>query len=29
VVWGAIPLAVVMTIWFWPKPSEPSLGGGA
>jgi len=29
VVWGAIPLAVVMTIWFWPKRSEPSLGGSA
>jgi len=29
VVWGAIPLAVVLTAWFWPKRSEPSLGGGA
>jgi cytochrome c oxidase subunit I+III len=28
VVWGAIPLAVALTLWFWPKPSQPSLGGG-
>ncbi|MBB4125962.1 cytochrome c oxidase subunit 1 [Xanthomonas translucens] len=29
VVWGAIPVAVAMTAWFWPKRSEPSLGGDA
>jgi hypothetical protein len=28
VVWGAIPVAIAMTIWFWPKKSDPSLGGG-
>jgi cytochrome c oxidase subunit 1 len=27
VVWGAIPVAIAMTIWFWPKPSQPSLKG--
>ncbi|HYG05761.1 MAG TPA: cytochrome c oxidase subunit I [Stenotrophomonas sp.] len=26
VVWGAIPVAITLTAWFWPKPSEPSLG---
>jgi cytochrome c oxidase subunit 1 len=25
VIWGAIPLAITLTIWFWPKKSEPSL----
>jgi len=25
VVWGAIPLAIALTGWFWPKRSEPSL----
>jgi cytochrome c oxidase subunit 1 len=25
VVWGAIPLAIALTAWFWPKPSQPSL----
>ncbi|MDR0182147.1 cytochrome c oxidase subunit I [Lysobacter arvi] len=24
-VWGAIPLAITLTIWFWPKRSDPSL----
>jgi cytochrome c oxidase subunit 1 len=28
VVWGTIPLAITLTAWFWPKRSEPSLGGG-
>jgi cytochrome c oxidase subunit I+III len=28
VVWGAIPLGIALTIWFWPKRSQPSLGGG-
>jgi cytochrome c oxidase subunit I+III len=28
VVWGSIPLAVALTAWFWPKPSQPSLEGG-
>jgi cytochrome c oxidase subunit I+III len=27
VVWGTIPLGVALTIWFWPKRSQPSLGG--
>ena len=27
VVWGSIPLAVGLTAWFWPKRSQPSLGG--
>ncbi|MGV3593070.1 MAG: cytochrome c oxidase subunit I [Gammaproteobacteria bacterium] len=27
VVWGTIPVAIAMTIWFWPKRSQPSLGG--
>jgi len=27
VVWGAIPVAIALTAWFWPKKSEPSLGG--
>jgi cytochrome c oxidase subunit 1 len=27
VVLGAIPFAVAATIWFWPKRSQPSLGG--
>jgi cytochrome c oxidase subunit I+III len=25
VVWGAIPVGIALTIWFWPKRSEPSL----
>jgi cytochrome c oxidase subunit I+III len=25
VVWGAIPIAITMTIWFWPRESQPSL----
>jgi cytochrome c oxidase subunit 1 len=25
VVWGAIPVGIALTIWFWPKKSEPSL----
>ena len=25
VIWGAIPLAITLTIWFWPKRDEPSL----
>ncbi|BDU16423.1 cytochrome c oxidase subunit I [Lysobacter auxotrophicus] len=25
IVWGAIPLAITLTIWFWPKRSDPSL----
>lgn len=25
VIWGAIPLAIALTAWFWPKRSEPSL----
>jgi cytochrome c oxidase subunit 1 len=29
IIWGAIPLAVTLTGWFWPKRSEPSLGGDA
>jgi len=29
VVWGAIPVAIAFTAWFWPKRSQPSLGGGA
>jgi hypothetical protein len=28
VVWGAIPVAITMTVWFWPKRTDPSLGGG-
>jgi cytochrome c oxidase subunit 1 len=28
VVWGAIPVAITMTVWFWPKRSEPSLEAG-
>jgi cytochrome c oxidase subunit 1 len=24
-VWASIPMAVAMTIWFWPKKSEPSM----
>jgi len=27
VVWGSIPLAIALTAWFWPKRSQPSLGG--
>jgi cytochrome c oxidase subunit I+III len=27
VVWGAIPVAIALTIWFWPKRSQPSMGG--
>jgi cytochrome c oxidase subunit 1 len=23
-VWATIPMAIAMTIWFWPKPTEPS-----
>jgi len=29
VVWGAIPVAVALTVWFWPKKTDPSLGGGS
>jgi cytochrome c oxidase subunit 1 len=29
VAWGAIPVAIAFTAWFWPKRSQPSLGGGA
>jgi cytochrome c oxidase subunit I len=25
VVWGAIPTGIALTIWFWPKRSQPSL----
>ena len=25
VIWGAIPVGITLTIWFWPKRSEPSL----
>jgi cytochrome c oxidase subunit I+III len=28
VVWGLIPLGITLTTWFWPKRSDPSLGGG-
>ena len=24
-VWASIPMAVAMTVWFWPKKSEPSM----
>jgi cytochrome c oxidase subunit 1 len=24
-VWASIPIAVALTIWFWPKKSEPSM----
>ena len=24
-VWASIPMAIAMTIWFWPKKSEPSM----
>ncbi|NUS38935.1 MAG: cytochrome ubiquinol oxidase subunit I, partial [Lysobacter sp.] len=27
VVWGAIPVAITLTAWFWPRRSQPSLGG--
>ncbi len=27
VVWGAIPIGIALTVWFWPKRSQPSLGG--
>jgi hypothetical protein len=27
VVWGAIPVAIALTAWFWPKRSQPSMGG--
>jgi len=27
VVWGSIPLAIALTAWFWPKRSQPSMGG--
>ncbi|MGN6512301.1 MAG: cbb3-type cytochrome c oxidase subunit I, partial [Lysobacteraceae bacterium] len=27
VVWGSIPIAIALTAWFWPKRSQPSLGG--
>jgi heme/copper-type cytochrome/quinol oxidase subunit 1 len=27
VIWGAIPFAIACTVWFWPKRSQPSLGG--
>jgi cytochrome c oxidase subunit I+III len=29
VVWGAIPVALALTVWFWPRRSQPSLGGDA
>jgi cytochrome c oxidase subunit I+III len=25
VIWGGIPVGIALTIWFWPKKSEPSL----
>jgi len=28
VVWGSIPIAITLTVWFWPKRSQPSMGGG-
>ncbi|MFL6592732.1 MAG: cbb3-type cytochrome c oxidase subunit I, partial [Luteimonas sp.] len=27
VVWGSIPIAIGLTAWFWPKRSQPSMGG--
>jgi cytochrome c oxidase subunit I len=27
-VWSSIPIAITLTAWFWPKRSQPSLGGG-
>ncbi|MGA0585531.1 cytochrome c oxidase subunit I [Dyella sp. KRB-257] len=27
VVWGAIPVAIALTAWFWPRRSQPSMGG--
>jgi len=24
-VWASIPMAIAMTVWFWPKKSEPSM----
>jgi cytochrome c oxidase subunit 1 len=24
VLWGSIPIAIAVTIWFWPKSREPS-----
>jgi cytochrome c oxidase subunit 1 len=29
VIWGAIPLAIALTAWFWPKKADVSLGGDA
>ena len=29
VVYGAIPLGIGLTVWFWPKRSEPSLQASA
>jgi cytochrome c oxidase subunit I+III len=23
-IWATIPMAIAMTAWFWPKPTEPS-----
>jgi cytochrome c oxidase subunit I+III len=25
VIYGAVPVAIALTVWFWPKKSEPSL----
>jgi hypothetical protein len=25
VVWAAIPTGIAMTLWFWPRHSQPSL----
>ena len=27
VVWGAIPVGIGLTVWFWPRRSEPSTQG--
>jgi cytochrome c oxidase subunit 1 len=24
-VWASIPIAIALTVWFWPKKSEPSM----
>ena len=29
VIWGAIPFGIACTVWFWPKRSQPSLGGAS
>jgi cytochrome c oxidase subunit 1 len=26
VVWGAIPVAITLVAWFWPKPSQAAMG---